>query len=180
MSAQVVYIGLGANLGDRAATMARAVAQLTSTPGVRLNALSSIYESEPEGGADQPSYLNAVAEFHTTLSAVELLDLLMRTEIGLGRDRTAAAPASPRTIDLDMLLYGELALCAPGLEIPHPRMTRRGFVLMPLSEIAPSASIPGQTLGVHSLLLALGSAALPSLARAEAASGWSGPFRKET
>ena len=180
MNSQLVYIGLGANLAARALTMGRAVNQLSSIPGMSLEALSSIYESEPEGGVNQPPYLNAVAEYRTTMSAVELLDLLMRIEIGLGRDRIAAVPASPRTIDMDMLLYGELVLTAPGLVIPHPRMVRRGFVLAPLAEIAPTKAIPGHLLGVHLLLLELGPRALPALAGTQEATGWPGPFRKET
>jgi 2-amino-4-hydroxy-6-hydroxymethyldihydropteridine diphosphokinase len=131
------YVGLGANLGDREATIRAAVAAL---PGVR--ALSSLRETEPVGLTDQPRFLNGVAALETELSARDLLDTLLAVERRLGRERRERW--GPRTIDLDLLLFGEEAIDEPGLTVPHPRLHERRFALEPLAEIAPDALIPGR------------------------------------
>jgi 2-amino-4-hydroxy-6-hydroxymethyldihydropteridine diphosphokinase len=132
----VAYVGLGANLGDREATIRRAAELI----GARR--LSTIRETEPWGYADQPSFLNAVAELETDLGPRALLDRLLELELELGRERTGPR-YGPRTIDLDLLLYGDAAVSEPGLELPHPRLGERLFVLEPLAELAPDAAIPG-------------------------------------
>jgi 2-amino-4-hydroxy-6-hydroxymethyldihydropteridine diphosphokinase len=130
------YVGLGANLGDRDGSIRRAADLLGA---VRL---STIRETEPWGYADQPPFLNAVAELETELSPRALLDRLLEVERELGRTREAPR-WGPRTIDLDLLLYGDLALDEPGLTIPHPRLHERLFVLEPLADLAPDADVPG-------------------------------------
>lgn len=140
------YVGLGANLGDREAAI-RAAARLIGA--VRL---SRIRETEPWGYADQPRYLNAVAEIETELTPRELLDRLLAVERELGRRRGTGPRYGPRTIDLDLLLYGEETVDEPGLTVPHPRLHERRFVLEPLAELAPEAVVPGR--GRVSALLA--------------------------
>ena len=130
------YIGLGSNLGDRERLIAQA-AELIGA--VRL---STVIETEPWGYANQPRFLNAVAEIETGLTARRLLDHLLDVERRLGRERIGAQ-WGPRTIDLDLLLYGDEAIDEPGLVVPHPRLTERDFVLRPLAELAPSLKIPG-------------------------------------
>jgi 2-amino-4-hydroxy-6-hydroxymethyldihydropteridine diphosphokinase len=131
------YVGLGANLGDREATIRAAVAAL---PGVV--AVSSLLETDPVGVVDQPGFLNGVAALETGLSARELLDTLLAVERALGRERRERW--GPRTIDLDLLLYGGEAIDEPGLTVPHPRLHERRFALEPLAELAPEALIPGR------------------------------------
>jgi 2-amino-4-hydroxy-6-hydroxymethyldihydropteridine diphosphokinase len=131
------YVGLGANLGDREGTIRAAVAAL---PGVL--AVSSLRETEPVGLTDQPRFLNGVAALETELSARDLLDTLLALERRLGRERRERW--GPRTIDLDLLLFGEEAIDEPGLTVPHPRLHERRFALEPLAEIAPDALIPGR------------------------------------
>ena len=131
------YVGLGANLGDREATIRAAVAAL---PGVV--AVSELRETDPVGVADQPCFLNGVAALETELSARELLDALLEIEHQLGRERRERW--GPRTIDLDLLLYGEERVDEPGLTVPHPRLHERRFALEPLAELAPDALIPGR------------------------------------
>ncbi len=130
------YVGLGSNLGDREALIRRAAEAIGA---VRL---STIRETEPWGLADQPSYLNAVAELETALSARELLDRLLDVERELGRER-AGPRWGPRTIDLDLLLYGDQVIDEPGLRVPHPYLLERRFVLEPLAELIPAQRIPG-------------------------------------
>jgi 2-amino-4-hydroxy-6-hydroxymethyldihydropteridine diphosphokinase len=132
----VAYVGLGANLGDREASIHRAAGLI----GARR--LSSIRETEPWGYADQPRFLNAVAELETELVPRALLDRLLAVERELGRERTGPR-FGPRTIDLDLLLYGDRVVDEPGLAVPHPRLGERLFVLEPLAELAPSLEIPG-------------------------------------
>jgi 2-amino-4-hydroxy-6-hydroxymethyldihydropteridine diphosphokinase len=131
------YVGLGANLGDREGTIRAAVAAL---PGVL--AVSSLRETEPVGVTDQPRFLNGVAALETELSARDLLDTLLAVERRLGRERRERW--GPRTIDLDLLLFGQEAIDEPGLTVPHPRLHERRFALEPLAEIAPDALIPGR------------------------------------
>jgi 2-amino-4-hydroxy-6-hydroxymethyldihydropteridine diphosphokinase len=132
----LAYVGLGANLGDREATLRRAAALIDA------RRLSPIVETEPWGYADQPWFLNAVAEVETELAAGALLGRLLEVERQLGRVR-AGPRYGPRTIDLDLLLYGEERIAEPGLEVPHPRLHERRFVLEPLAALAPELKIPG-------------------------------------
>jgi 2-amino-4-hydroxy-6-hydroxymethyldihydropteridine diphosphokinase len=132
----LAYVALGANLGDREASIRRAAELI----GARR--LSRIRETEPWGYTEQPRFLNAVAELETDESARDLLDRLLAVERQLGRTR-AGPRYGPRTIDLDLLLYGDEVIVEPGLEIPHPRMHERRFVLEPLAELAPALTVPG-------------------------------------
>lgn len=135
------YIGLGANLDDPAAQVAYAFAELDSLPGTRLVARSSLYASAPVGYVDQPDFINAVAHLKTTLSPRALLTALLDIEQRHGRARSFRN--APRTLDLDLLLYGTAHFHEDQLTLPHPRMTERAFVLLPLTEIAPDLTIPG-------------------------------------
>jgi 2-amino-4-hydroxy-6-hydroxymethyldihydropteridine diphosphokinase len=134
------FIGLGANLGDPEAQVRRAIQALGKLPRTRLLAASSPYRSEPVGVGKQPDFVNAVAEVETALSARDLLEELLTAEARFGRERPS--PGAPRTLDLDLLLYGDQVIEEPGLIVPHPRMHERAFVLMPLAEIAAEISIP--------------------------------------
>lgn len=130
------YIGLGANLGDAQTTLRHAIAMLGELPHTKVQSVSSFYGSAPMGeGADGPNYTNAVAKLKTTLTAHELLNALQTIETNNGRERSHRN--APRTLDLDILLYGDMVLNDEKLTIPHPRMTERGFVLLPLDEITP-------------------------------------------
>jgi 2-amino-4-hydroxy-6-hydroxymethyldihydropteridine diphosphokinase len=136
------YVGLGANLGDRSAMLRAALEQLAAEPGVSLVAVSSVRETDPVGPVDQPRFLNAAAALDTELSPRELLDRLLGIERRLGRTREGPR-FGPRTIDIDLLLYGEERLDEPGLELPHPRLQERLFALEPLFELDPSLVVPG-------------------------------------
>ena len=133
----VAYVGLGANLGDREAAIRAAAAALPATR------LSTIRETEPWGYADQPPFLNAVAEVETDLSPRALLERLLEIERSLGR-RRGGPRWGPRTIDLDLLLFGAQTVDEPGLTVPHPRLAERAFVLEPLAEVAPSLVVVGK------------------------------------
>ncbi|NTV51611.1 MAG: 2-amino-4-hydroxy-6-hydroxymethyldihydropteridine diphosphokinase [Candidatus Firestonebacteria bacterium] len=133
------YLGLGANLGDPRAQLAGAVAGLNREPGIRVVAVSSLYGSHPESGAAQPDYVNAVADVDTDLSARALLAVGRRLEIAAGR---RGERNDPRELDLDLLLYGDEIWRQTDLTVPHPRMDRRAFVLVPLAEIAPEVRHP--------------------------------------
>lgn len=128
------WIGLGANLGDARAALRSAVQAMAALPGTRLLRVSSLYRSAPVD-AGGPDYLNAVAELDTTLAPLELLHALQRIEQAAGRERPYRN--APRTLDLDLLLYGTLRLDSAELTVPHPRMGERAFVLLPLAELAP-------------------------------------------
>lgn len=128
------YIALGANLGHAADTVRQALRDLAALPHTRLLRASSLYRTAPVESSG-PDYINAVAELSTTLSPHALLAALQQLEHAAGRERPYRN--APRTLDLDILLYGELALDEPALTIPHPRMWQRAFVLQPLAEIAP-------------------------------------------
>ena len=142
------YVGLGSNLGDRAANLAEARRRLSESG--RIVAASSIYETDPWGvDPGQPVYLNQVVSMATPLSPAELLKVLLRIELEMGRVRTA--PGDPRLIDLDLLLYGDEVTDGPGLTLPHPRMGERAFVLAPLAEIAPDAAHPVNGLSISAL-----------------------------
>ena len=136
------FIGLGANLGEPRAQVRRAIAALAELPGTRLLAASSLYRSAPVGVGAQPDFVNAVAEIETALAARALLEALLATESRFGRKREF--PGAPRTLDLDLLLYGDRVIAEDDLTVPHPRMHQRAFVLAPLAEIAPNAFVPGK------------------------------------
>ena len=149
----VVYIGLGANLGDREATIRRALELLRSGGDVDVEAVSSLRETDPVGYEDQPPFLNGVAALFTTLPPRALLERLQEVELRLGRDR-GGPRFGPRTIDLDLLLYGSDEIDEPGLRVPHPRLGERKFVLEPLAELDSGLEVPGQG-SVRALLAGL-------------------------
>lgn len=134
MSEVRAWIGLGANLGDRGAALARAVQALAAMPATRVAQVSGLYASAPID-AGGPDFLNAVAELATMLAPLDLLDALQSIELAAGRERPYRN--APRTLDLDLLLYGEQQLACERLIVPHPRMGERAFVLLPLAELAP-------------------------------------------
>jgi 2-amino-4-hydroxy-6-hydroxymethyldihydropteridine diphosphokinase len=138
-----VFIGLGANLGDRDATIRAALAELDAGNGITLVDVSTLRDTEPVGVGEQPRYLNGVAELETALSARELLDSLLALEQRFGRVRVPGEHG-PRTLDLDLLLYGDDRIEEPGLTVPHPRLHERLFVLEPLAELAPGLVVPGR------------------------------------
>lgn len=135
------YIGLGANLGDRAAMLRAALEQLSAEPGIEVVSVSSLRETDPVGHANQPRFVNAAAAVETGLPARELLDRLLGIERRLGRTREGPR-FGPRTIDLDLLLYGAERIDEPGLEVPHPRLHERLFALEPLLELEAQLEIP--------------------------------------
>jgi len=129
------YLGLGSNLGDRAAHLRRAVDALGSTPGIDMLAVSPVYETTPVGGPPQPDYLNAVVAIDTSLSPRQLLEVAQRLEAGA--DRVRSVRWGPRTLDVDVLLVGDAVVDEADLVVPHPRMTERAFVLVPLADLDP-------------------------------------------
>ena len=137
------YVGLGANLGPREATILRAVELIAAQPGIEVLELSSLSETEPVGITDQPSFVNGAVSLETTLPPRELLEALLRVERELGRVRRGER-WGPRTIDLDLLLYGEEVVDEAGLTVPHPRLHERRFALEPLAELEPELEIPGR------------------------------------
>jgi 2-amino-4-hydroxy-6-hydroxymethyldihydropteridine diphosphokinase len=142
--AEVVYVGLGANLDDPQAHVERAADDLARLPASRLEALSWLYRTAPVGPADQPDFVNAAARLVTRLTPRALLAALQRIERDHGRVRDGTR-WGPRTLDLDILAFGRRHAARPGLTLPHPEIRRRAFVLVPLSEVAPAAlDIPGQ------------------------------------
>ncbi len=145
-----VFIALGANIVRPAEQIRQATALLAALPQIRLVRTSSLYASAPVGYADQPDFINAVAEISTTLPPRRLLEAMQAIENELGRERSI--PNGPRTIDLDLILYGDQTVAEHGLRVPHPRMHERAFVLVPLCEIDPELNIPGH--GTASALLA--------------------------
>ena len=141
----VAYIGLGANLGDREGSLNAALGKLRELGPVRA---SSFRETDPVGVTDQPRFVNAVAELKSELGARELLERLLEIERELGRDRSSGERWGPRTIDLDLLLYGDDVIDEPGLSVPHPRLAERRFVLEPLHELDPGLVLPdGRAVG---------------------------------
>ena len=137
------YVGLGANLDDRRATIERALRLLGEVPGVDVLAVSALHETDPVGFENQPRFLNGAVAVETALTARELLGVLLDVERRLGRTRDGPR-FGPRTIDLDLLLYGEAVLDEPGLTVPHPRLHERRFALEPLAELAPGLVVPGR------------------------------------
>ena len=138
----LAFIALGANLDDPAAQVGRAMTALRSLPQSTLLRASSLYRTAPVGIHGQPDFINAVAALETTLTPEELLDALLAVEAEFGRRRDY--PLAPRTLDLDLLLYGDEVIASARLTLPHPRMHLRAFVLRPLLEIAPDCRIPGR------------------------------------
>lgn len=138
------YVALGANLGDRERALRAAVDALAAEPGVEVLAVSRLRETEPVGVVDQPRFLNGAAALATTRSARELLGLLLAVERRFGRVREGAPEHGPRTLDLDLLVYGDERIDEPGLRVPHPRLHERRFVLEPLVEVAPGLVVPGR------------------------------------
>lgn len=138
----IATIGLGANLNDPATQVEYALAELDRLPGTRLIARSSLYASAPIGYIDQPDFINAVAQVETSLAPRALLLALLDIEHCHGRERSFRN--APRTLDLDLLLYGNAHFHEEALTLPHPRMCERSFVLLPLLEIAPDTVIPGR------------------------------------
>ncbi|MCC6350795.1 MAG: 2-amino-4-hydroxy-6-hydroxymethyldihydropteridine diphosphokinase [Candidatus Eisenbacteria bacterium] len=143
------FLGLGSNLGDREGAIRAALEAIADLPETDLIRVSSLYDTEPAGDVDQPNFLNAAALVDTELTARQLLWNLMLVEKRLGRVRTQHW--GPRTIDLDLLLYGEEILEEPDLRVPHPEILRRSFVLVPLIELEPRLVHPGtgETLAAH-------------------------------
>ena len=135
------YVGVGSNVGDRVAFCRRAVDELSAAPDVDVTAASSLYETSPLGGPPQRSFINLVVKLETSLGARELLETTQAIENKLGRE-PSDIHWGPRVVDLDILTFGDEKVSEPDLEIPHPRMTQRRFVLVPLLEIDPDASDP--------------------------------------
>jgi len=152
---QIAFIGLGSNLGARQKNISAALNALESTRGVVVSRVSSLFETDPVGGpADQPPYINAVAQVETTLSAERLLAVCLHIEDTLGRKRSERW--GPRTIDLDLLLYGEEIHATAELTVPHPLLHERRFVLEPMMEIAPDLVHPVMNQTIRQLYESLG------------------------
>jgi 2-amino-4-hydroxy-6-hydroxymethyldihydropteridine diphosphokinase len=144
------YVGLGSNLGDRERTLRAAVDALAAEEGISVVAVSTLRDTEPVGVGEQPRFLNGVVSLETMLDARALLDRLLEIEQRFGRVRVPGEHG-PRTLDLDLLLYGDEEMDEPGLMVPHPRLHERRFVLEPLAELAPGLVVPGRG-DVESLL----------------------------
>jgi 2-amino-4-hydroxy-6-hydroxymethyldihydropteridine diphosphokinase len=153
------FLSLGSNLGDRDALLNEALARLESA-GVHVARRSSIHETEPQDYLDQPKFLNMAVEVETDLTPQELLAAIQKIETEMGRQRTI--PKGPRTIDIDILFYANQVITTPELEIPHPRLTARRFVLDPLSEIAPNFRHPATGQSVREAQAALPQPPAPS------------------
>lgn len=143
----VAYLGLGGNVGDVAASMRSALERLDASPGCRIAAVSRVFRTPPWGPVEQDWYLNACVRIETTLSAPDLLALALETEKQLGRVRETRW--GPRTLDIDILLYGDSTVSLDNLTIPHPRMTERAFVMVPLADIAPDVVLAGKSVREH-------------------------------
>lgn len=140
--AAIAFIGLGSNLADPLVQVRQALVELESISGTRITARSSLYRTSPVGYLEQPDFINAVASVQTTLKPQALFAALLVIENRHGRVRSMRN--APRTLDLDLLLYGDEVLDQDGLKLPHPRLHERAFVLAPLAEIAPGAMVPGR------------------------------------
>ncbi len=136
------FVALGANLGDAAGQVQSAARALAALPGTQLRQCSSLYRTAPVGNTAQPDFINAVCVIETTMPAIDLMQALLNIERNFGRVRDI--PGGPRTLDLDLLLYGDTVLQSAELTLPHPRLHARAFVLYPLQEIAPGLDIPGR------------------------------------
>ncbi|MEX0409141.1 2-amino-4-hydroxy-6-hydroxymethyldihydropteridine diphosphokinase [Aquibium sp. LZ166] len=144
---QQAFLSLGGNLGEPRRAMAAALRIIDADPQTRVSAVSSVYRTPPWGDINQPDFLNSAAEVRTTLSARGLLNLCLGAENALKRIRTEVG--GPRSIDVDVLYFGGRSYKEPGLEIPHPRMVLRAFVLLPLTEIAPELELEGKSVAEH-------------------------------
>lgn len=150
MTPTVAYLSLGSNVGDRLEMVVSGVFALDETDGVAVEETSGIYETEPWGGVEQPSFYNLVVRVRTTLDAPSLLAEIQLTEAAFGRDRDQETRWGPRPLDIDILLFGNEIRDDPDLTLPHPRMTERAFVLVPLLEIMPGGELPdGKRLTSH-------------------------------
>ena len=149
---KIVYLSLGSNVGDRDKLLARTLERLASDD-IRIVRVSSVYETEPRDVPNQPWFLNQVVEVETSLFPKQLLARLQKIEIGMGRVRMEAR--GPRTVDIDILFYGNAIVSTPGLEIPHPRLSDRRFVLEPLAELAPEFRHPRTRQTVREMLAAV-------------------------
>jgi 2-amino-4-hydroxy-6-hydroxymethyldihydropteridine diphosphokinase len=137
------FVGLGSNLGDREGQIASAVELLRAEDGIDVLAVSALRDTDPVGYLDQPRFVNGAVALETSLSGRELLERLLAIERRLGRERGSGPRFGPRTIDLDLLLYGEETIEEPGLQVPHPRLAERRFALEPLAELDPALEVPG-------------------------------------
>ena len=155
------FVALGSNLNEPESQVIRAFQAINKLPKTKLNKTSSLYQSAPVGYANQPDFINAVAEISTQLSPETLLAALLNIEIEAGRERPFAN--APRVLDLDLLLYDDLIINTKNLTLPHPRIHERGFVLLPLAEIAPELSLPDGC-NVVKLALALKNQGIKKLA----------------
>jgi 2-amino-4-hydroxy-6-hydroxymethyldihydropteridine diphosphokinase len=138
----VAVLGLGANIGDRQSNLAAALRRLDVHPDIDIQAVSALYETPPWGKTDQPAFLNAAARIETSLPPHALLKAILEVERGLGRER--GERWGPRTLDIDILVFGTAAVNEPGLEIPHPRLCERAFALAPLLDVLPEAEVAGR------------------------------------
>lgn len=141
---QRAFVGLGGNLGDVETTLAEALWAIDGLPQTSIRAQSALYRSKPWGRGDQPDFLNGAVELQTRMTPRVLLEHLLAIEERFGRVRAKEDRWGPRTLDLDLLVFGEEVIDEPGLHVPHPRLHERAFVLVPLAEIAPSLHIVGQ------------------------------------
>lgn len=148
---EIAYVGLGANLGERRRTIESAVASLRRAEGIEVVLVSRLIETSPVGPVEQPAFLNGVVKLRTTRPARDLLEVCLSIERAHGRNREREQRWGPRVLDLDLLLFGDLAIDEPGLHVPHPRLHERGFVLVPLSEIAPQARHPRLDVTIQAL-----------------------------
>ena len=154
LKVEIAYIGLGSNLGDREKYVEYAIEMLNATNGITMNVVSEVYETKPVGYLQQPNFLNCVAEISTSLSPYQLLDVCMLIESELQRKRTIKW--GPRTVDLDILFYGDLVMAEDRLTIPHPLLHERGFVLLPMRDIAPDFLHPKLNISIKALCEGLG------------------------
>ena len=147
------YIGLGSNMGDRIAVILHAVEAIDAMQDVAAFRLSTLMETAPVGNQDQPDFVNAVLQVRSSLDPVRMLDRLLALELAMGRDRSIGEEGGPRLIDLDLLLWGDHQLDEPGLELPHPRLAERAFVLIPMVELAPDLVHPVHCCSMQELLM---------------------------
>jgi 2-amino-4-hydroxy-6-hydroxymethyldihydropteridine diphosphokinase len=138
------YVGVGANLGDRERTIRRAIELLAAQTGIALVAVSPLRETESWGPVEQPAYLNGAVALDSELGPRDLLEVLLDVEQSLGRDRSTEVRFGPRTLDLDLLVHGDLVRDEPGLTLPHPRLHERRFALEPLADLDPELVVPGR------------------------------------